>query len=390
MIHFLNVTYVLTNRVNCSGSTFNLTLFWRVVRDLRALLAICFACSKFYQYIYGKQVDVQSDHKPLEVILKKPIAKASPRVQRMMLRLQRYNLNVRYTPGKEMYLADTLSRAYIKGKPDSDFEDDIEIMVQVILSCGVMCGGHKIACSVTTLQQDQCFREHFLLNWFEGYFYFFQLYDNMAATGGHILLTRGNIRSQRNIIPLLTSRFVRTQTRSESDSRSNASVCWTKKRKRFNGEKPNGSLSPQRQDDTKASGKNLYWLFKLGVTDEEEVNLPDEKQNNLEFSFVRDKVLEKEILWYLPIPNSDLLTVPQVDGYIPGMFKSRINKHGSHNKPIDDNWSQIQNRIMHSNNQVIWKLLNKFHQYLKPYREAVFLPFRLLEMIIIFSLNHKC
>ena len=28
---------MLTNRVNCSGSTFNLTLFGRVVRDLRAL-----------------------------------------------------------------------------------------------------------------------------------------------------------------------------------------------------------------------------------------------------------------------------------------------------------------------------------------------------------------
>ena len=40
MMHFLNVTDVLTNMVNCSGSTFNLTLFWRVVRDLRALLLI--------------------------------------------------------------------------------------------------------------------------------------------------------------------------------------------------------------------------------------------------------------------------------------------------------------------------------------------------------------
>ena len=37
MMHFLNVTDVLTDRVNCSGSTFNLTLFWRVVRDLRVL-----------------------------------------------------------------------------------------------------------------------------------------------------------------------------------------------------------------------------------------------------------------------------------------------------------------------------------------------------------------
>ena len=38
MVQFLNVTDVLTNRDNCSGSTFNLILFWRVLRDLRALL----------------------------------------------------------------------------------------------------------------------------------------------------------------------------------------------------------------------------------------------------------------------------------------------------------------------------------------------------------------
>ena len=33
-------------------------------------LAIVFACSKFDQYIYGKKVLVETDHKPLEVITK--------------------------------------------------------------------------------------------------------------------------------------------------------------------------------------------------------------------------------------------------------------------------------------------------------------------------------
>ena len=37
MMYFLNATNVLTNRVNCFG-TFILTLFWRILRDLRALL----------------------------------------------------------------------------------------------------------------------------------------------------------------------------------------------------------------------------------------------------------------------------------------------------------------------------------------------------------------
>ena len=39
---------------------------------------------------------------------------------------------------------------------------------------------------------------------------------------------------------------------------------------------------------------------------------------------------------------------PEVDGFIPNMFKSRNNKHGSYNKPIDDNWAQIQTRIMYT------------------------------------------
>ena len=100
----------------------------------KELLAICFACSKFHQYVYGKETEVQTDHKPLVIIVKKPIAKASPRVQRMMLRLQRYELNLTYVPGKEMYLADTLSRAYIQGEPDNELGEDIEVMVHTVIS----------------------------------------------------------------------------------------------------------------------------------------------------------------------------------------------------------------------------------------------------------------
>ena len=48
MMHFLNVTDVLTNRVNCSGSTLNLTSFWRVVRDLRTLLVKLWSMFKVF------------------------------------------------------------------------------------------------------------------------------------------------------------------------------------------------------------------------------------------------------------------------------------------------------------------------------------------------------
>ena len=74
-------------------------------------LGIVFACERFDTYIYGRDaVTVETDHKPLEAIVRKALNAASQRLQRMLLRLQRYSLNVYYKKGKEMFLVDTLSR----------------------------------------------------------------------------------------------------------------------------------------------------------------------------------------------------------------------------------------------------------------------------------------
>jgi transposase InsO family protein len=78
----------------------------------KEMLAIVFSMDKFRQYTYGQHTTVYSDHKPLEAILKKPLYKAPKRLQRMMIRLQDYDITVVYCKGKEMYLADTLSRAH--------------------------------------------------------------------------------------------------------------------------------------------------------------------------------------------------------------------------------------------------------------------------------------
>ena len=56
---------------------------------------------------------VESDHKPLETIFRQPIHSAPKRLQRMRLRLQSYDIRVEYKKGATMYLADTLSRAYL-------------------------------------------------------------------------------------------------------------------------------------------------------------------------------------------------------------------------------------------------------------------------------------
>ena len=95
----------------------------------KELLAIVFSCEHFEHYIYGKHVTVETDHKPLIAIQKKPINTASKRLQRMMLRLQRFDLNLTYKPGKEMYIADALSRALPKQSKissTSHFCNDLE------------------------------------------------------------------------------------------------------------------------------------------------------------------------------------------------------------------------------------------------------------------------
>ena len=50
-----------------------------------------------------------------------------------MLQLQRYTLNVRYVPGKLMYVADTLSRAYITGDAGCGDPEDMEVFVHSLV-----------------------------------------------------------------------------------------------------------------------------------------------------------------------------------------------------------------------------------------------------------------
>ena len=75
----------------------------------KELLAIVFACEKFEAYIYGRErVHVETDHQPLETIAVKPLNSAPQRLQRMLLRLQKYNLKVKYKKGDKCFL-QTLS-----------------------------------------------------------------------------------------------------------------------------------------------------------------------------------------------------------------------------------------------------------------------------------------
>ena len=93
----------------------------------KELLAIVFACEKFDAYIYGRDcVRVQTDHKPLESIFQKELCTAPKRLQRMLLRLQKYSLDVTYLKGEKMLVADTFSRAYLPEANSCIFVRELE------------------------------------------------------------------------------------------------------------------------------------------------------------------------------------------------------------------------------------------------------------------------
>ena len=94
------------------------------------MLGIMYGCEIFHDYIYGRdKVLIETDHKPLESIAKKNLNDVPQRLQRMLLRIQRYNTIIQYKPGKELFITDTLSCA--ARKCASEPEIPISVIEQV-------------------------------------------------------------------------------------------------------------------------------------------------------------------------------------------------------------------------------------------------------------------
>jgi hypothetical protein len=95
----------------------------------KELLAVVFGMERFHQFTYGRTVDVQSDHKPLESIMTKLLLSAPKRLQSMLMRRKNYEVSRRYVPGKHVVLTDTLSRAYLT---EQDSGGPVEVEVESI------------------------------------------------------------------------------------------------------------------------------------------------------------------------------------------------------------------------------------------------------------------
>ena len=83
-------------------------------------LAIVSCINKWNFNLYSRyDITVHFDHQPRETMLKKSLSKAPRRLQRMMLQLQKYQLQkyqftVWYKKERQLFVADTLSRAAVR------------------------------------------------------------------------------------------------------------------------------------------------------------------------------------------------------------------------------------------------------------------------------------
>ena len=86
------------------------------------MLAVVYALEENHQYTYGSTVIVNSDHQPLEMIIKKPKNCAARRLQNMLLRMLKYDAELKCREGKEMFISDMLSQSYLENEPNDQAE----------------------------------------------------------------------------------------------------------------------------------------------------------------------------------------------------------------------------------------------------------------------------
>ena len=99
-------------------------------------LAFTWACERLSDYLIGMKFHIHTDHKPLVPLFStKHLEELPIRIQRFRLRMMRYYFTISHVPGKDLIIADTLSRAPITAACESDqlLQKEAECFVDVVV-----------------------------------------------------------------------------------------------------------------------------------------------------------------------------------------------------------------------------------------------------------------
>jgi len=101
----------------------------------REYLGIKEALRKWHYYVYGQPITVLTDHLPLIRLFQKPIDQVPMgRLRNIRAELLPYDVKLKYVPGKQLVIADCLSRLY---SGEVGVEESWDVMVHAVVECSI-------------------------------------------------------------------------------------------------------------------------------------------------------------------------------------------------------------------------------------------------------------
>lgn len=99
-------------------------------------LAVTRASERFGEYLTGMQFHIETDHKPLVLLLGlKNLDELPIRIQRFRMRLMRFHFTISHVTGKSLITADALSRAPVSSSTpmDDKFRKEVNAYVNMVI-----------------------------------------------------------------------------------------------------------------------------------------------------------------------------------------------------------------------------------------------------------------
>ena len=100
-------------------------------------LALTWACERYSDYLIGLKFSIETDHKPLVPLFSMKLLDELPlRVQRFRMRMMRYDFTISHVPGKDLTIADALSRALSSTatSDDQSLQREVDAYVQTAMA----------------------------------------------------------------------------------------------------------------------------------------------------------------------------------------------------------------------------------------------------------------
>ena len=108
----------------------------RYAQIKKEALAFTWACERLSDYLIGLPFHIHTDHKPLVPLFSSKHLEELPiRVQHFRLRMMRFQFSISHVPGKDLIVADALSRAPVAQPTSADelLQQEAGVFVQVVL-----------------------------------------------------------------------------------------------------------------------------------------------------------------------------------------------------------------------------------------------------------------